>query len=282
MKHLATILLLICSLQLISQNESTNLKDISKYTSHNKGKLYVYWGGNRAHYSDSDIHFKGTNYDFILKDVASHDKPKGYHIDYINPTRMTIPQTNFRLGYFISDHYNISVGVDHMKYVMTRNVAVRMTGNINIEGSNYNGTYNNDYQVLSADFLKFEHTDGLNYINSEFSRVDDVGKYLFNWNSDKFQINITEGIGAGVLFPKTNTTWLGQERYDEFHISGYGLSVKGGLNFTFFKHFFIQNEIKGGYINMQDIRTTKSKSDRASQEFYFLQTNLVLGAIFTI
>jgi len=282
MKHSVTILLLICSLQLISQNESTNLKDISKYTSHNKGKLYVYWGGNRAHYSDSDIHFKGTNYDFILKDVASHDKPKGYHIDYINPTRMTIPQTNFRLGYFISDHYNISVGVDHMKYVMTRNVAVRMTGNINIEGSNYNGTYNNDYQVLSADFLKFEHTDGLNYINSEFSRVDDVGKYLFNWNSDKFQINITEGIGAGVLFPKTNTTWLGQERYDEFHISGYGLSVKGGLNFTFFKHFFIQNEIKGGYINMQDIRTTKSKSDRASQEFYFLQTNLVLGAIFTI
>jgi hypothetical protein len=33
---------------------------------------------------------------------------------------MTIPQTNFRMGYFISDHYSLAIGVDHMKYVLTK------------------------------------------------------------------------------------------------------------------------------------------------------------------
>jgi len=81
-----------------------------KYTAHNKGKFYIYWGGNRETFSKSDITFSGTGYDFTLQDVSAHDKPKGWHIDYINPARMTIPQTNFRIGYFINDKYNISIG----------------------------------------------------------------------------------------------------------------------------------------------------------------------------
>jgi hypothetical protein len=40
----------------------------------------------------------------------------------VNPARMTIPQTNFRLGYFINDHYS-SYWVDHMKYVLQNQVA---------------------------------------------------------------------------------------------------------------------------------------------------------------
>jgi hypothetical protein len=36
---------------------------------------------------------------------------------------MTIPQTNFRIGYFINDHYSIALGVDHMKYVAQNQVA---------------------------------------------------------------------------------------------------------------------------------------------------------------
>jgi hypothetical protein len=39
--------------------------------------------------------------------MVAHDKPKGWHVDYINPV-MTIPQTNFRIGYFINDHYSIA------------------------------------------------------------------------------------------------------------------------------------------------------------------------------
>lgn len=253
-----------------------------KYTAHNKGKFFIFWGGNRESYSKSDIHFKGEDYDFTLYDVEAHDKPKGWHCDYLNPARMTIPQTNLRIGYFISDHYNISIGVDHMKYVMYNDKRVNYSGYYPNAGS-YNENPTANELTLDEDFLLFEHTDGLNYINTEFSRVDDITPYLFKTlDTDKVQINVTEGLGAGFIYPRTNTTLLGKERYDEFHIAGYGLSAKAGLNFTFFKHFFVQTEFKGGYIDMNDIRTTASKADSAEQHFWFVQSVISVGGIFRI
>ena len=252
-----------------------------KYTAHNKGKFYIFWGGNRETYSKSDINFKGADYNFTIYDVEAHDKPKGWNLDYVNPTRMTIPQTNFRIGYFINDHYNISIGLDHMKYVMNNNKRVNYSGYYPNAGS-YDENPTNDQLTLTEDFLLFEHTDGLNYISTEVSRVDDISKYIGLTNTDKFQINITEGLGGGFIYPKTNTTLLGKDRYDEFHIAGYGLSAKAGLNITFFKYFFIQAELKGGYINMNDIRTTKDSIDKASQDFWFFQRTIAIGGIFRI
>jgi hypothetical protein len=281
--YLLNALFLLC---FFSQNSNAQeVKPLEKFTAHNKGKIYIYWGGNRGYYTKSDITFQGENYKFKIDDVTAHDKPKGWHIDYINPARMTIPQTNFRIGYFVSDKYNISFGVDHMKYVMTLNQTVNMNGEINLPlneaGSTYNGPYANTPMVMTEDFLKFEHTDGLNYVNTEITRVDDITK-IFGWNTDKVQLNTVLGGGFGLLYPKTNTTLLGKERHDDFHVSGFGTALKVGLNLTFFKYFFIQSELKGGYINMQDIRTTKSSADSASQDFNFLQTNIVFGGIFKI
>lgn len=252
-----------------------------KYTSHNKGKIYIFWGGNRDYYSKSDIHFTGENYDFTLNDVPAQDKPKGWHIDYLNPARMTIPQTNFRIGYFLTDKYNISLGVDHMKYVMPNNKVVGYSGNYPDRGS-YGEAISDGNVLLTEDFLKFEHTDGLNYVNVEFSRVDDFSKHLGITDTDKVQFNFTAGVGVGILYPKTNSTLMGKTRYDDFHISGYGLSAKAGLNVTFFKYFFLQTELKGGYINMGDIRTTPSKADKASQDFYFAETVIAIGGIFRL
>lgn len=257
-----------------------------KYTAHNKGKFFIYWGGNRESFSKSDIHFKGDDYDFTLYDVQASDKPKGWSIDYVNPARMTIPQTNLRIGYFINDHYNIAIGVDHMKYVMNQNQIATIGGVVGSSYPDHAGVYlpsgNNTIDLTDGTFLKFEHTDGLNYVHTEFSRVDDISKYFGIRNTDKFQINITEGVGGGVLYPKTNATLLGKDRHDDFHISGYGVSAKVGLNFTFFKYFFLQTEIKGGYIDMNDIRTTSSSSDKASQHFTFFQRIIAFGGIFRV
>lgn len=257
-----------------------------RYTSSNKGKIFLYWGGNRGDFSRSDINFRGKDYNFTLRDVEAQDKPKGYHIDYINPSRMTIPQTNFRLGYFFTDHYSVSIGVDHMKYVVTQNQLTNISGSINLSdtetGSSFNGEYNNDAIALTKDFLKFEHTDGLNYVNIEIGRTDDISSFFGIQNIDTFQINLTEGISGGVLYPKTKASVLGKRKHDDFHISGFGLSIKGGINFTFLKYFFIQGELKGGYLNMSDILTTHDTEDKASQNFLFLERIIVIGGVFRI
>jgi hypothetical protein len=276
-KLLITFSLLIFSIGFSQDSKPTS----GKYTAHNKGKMYIYWGGNRGSYTNSDIHFKGANYDFTLYDVEAVDRPKGWHIDYINPGRMTIPQTNFRVGYFINDHYNISIGVDHMKYVMVQNQSTRITGNY---PNLYNSTVINNGFVDLADesFLTFEHTDGLNYINSEFSRVDDISKLFKINDTDKIQISLTEGAGAGILYPKTNVKLMGKERHDDFNVAGYGISAKAGINITFFKHYFIQGELKGGYINMQNIKTTFDNTDSASQHFMFFERVIAFGGIFQL
>ena len=258
-----------------------------KYTAHNKGKFFVSWGGNRESYSKSDVTFRGKDYEFTVHDMSAHDKPKGWNVDYVNPARMTIPQTNLRFGYFFSDHYNVTIGVDHMKYVMTQNQTANVTGYVNLAadqtGSVHNDVYNNTpVNFTDETFLTYEHTDGLNYVNTEVSRFDDVSKWFRLPNIDKVQINLTEGLGGGILYPKTNTKLLGKDRHDDFHISGYGVSAKAGINVTFFKHFYVQGELKGGYINMQDIKTTASNDDSAFQDFFFFQRIIAFGGIFRI
>lgn len=280
-KTLFGSVIFLCSLNIVAQDSET-----TKYTASNKGKFFISWGGNRESFSKSDIRFKGENYDFTIKDVTAEDKPKGWHIDYINPGRITIPQTNVKIGYFVSDKYTVSFGVDHMKYVMKRNLNKIVDGYINLPasepGSIHNGTFDNENLFVSEDFLMFEHTNGLNYVYLEFARYDDISSIFNIQNTDKFQVNITEGIGGGILYPKTNTTLLEKDRYDEFNLAGYGVSVNAGLNLTFFKHFFMQLDLKGGFIDMPNIRTTSNTAESASQHFWYLQRIISFGGVFKI
>lgn len=240
-----------------------------------KGRFFIYWGWNRAAYSKSDIHFWGNNYNFTLHDTPAKDRQSPFSTRlYLNPSTMTIPQYNFRIGYFFNDHYNISFGADHMKYVMQNYYTVKMDGYIHDSGTKYDGYYSNADMVLAEDFLLFEHTDGLNYENFEVRRFDVV------LGRKNISLAFNEGFGVGFLLPKTNATLLNNERNDEFHLAGYGVSTVLAANLTFFQYFFVQMEWKGGFINMPNIRTTKYTSDQASQHFWFSQYNMVFGANF--
>ncbi|MDO3694633.1 hypothetical protein QVZ41_07215 [Wenyingzhuangia sp. chi5] len=268
------ILLLIVVATSAVQAQETEFK--------NKGKFYAYWGWNRAAYTQSDIHFKGPDYDFTLTDVVAKDRQTPFSVDkYINPANISIPQTNYGIGYFFNEHYSVFVGVDHMKYVTVQNQYMTIDGTIGASYPNYQGTYNGDVIQETDDFLKFEHTDGLNYIHVSLNRFDDISSN-FGIHSENFVINLTEGIGAGILMPRTNVTLLGKERHDDFHVSGYGISAQMGFNFVIYKYFFIQTDVRGGYINMPDIRTTYDKADSASQDFIYMQAAVMLGGRFKL
>lgn len=277
-------LFVFCNQCYSQENQIKTISSELNFKTKNKGKLYFYWGWNKAQYSYSDITFKGDGYNFTLSNVAAKDRQNPWDADlYLNPTNITIPQTIARVGYFFHDNWNLSIGFDHMKYVMVEQQAATIDGYIDLNDpiSEFNGVYNNEYIYIDEDFLEFEHTDGLNYINVEISRVDNLGDYL-KWNSKKIQLNLLESFGAGILYPKTNSTLLSKEKNDEFHLAGFGLSFKAGVNLTLFNHFFIQSEFKAGYIDMPNIRTTTSTADSASQEFFFFQRNISFGYIFQL
>ncbi len=260
-----------CSLVTFAQNSTTD----------NQGKFFAYWGWNRSAYTNSDISFKGSDYHFKLKSVVAKDRQTPFSGAYFNPSKITIPQYNFRVGYFFKPKYSISFGFDHMKYVMQQDQSVVINGTISGTATEYDGLYDNEVIQLKDQFLQFEHTDGLNYLNLELRRMDDFLGFS-KLNLKNIQISMFEGVGAGVLFPKSNVTLMNFDRNDQWHIAGYGLSLVAGLNVTFFRHFFVQGELKGGFINMPDILTTHFQADRARQNFFFLQGNTNFGVIFKI
>ena len=242
-----------------------------------KGSVYFYWGWNRAFYSPSTIHFSGNNYDFQLYDVVAVDRQSPFNAAlYFTPNKMTIPQYNARIGYYFKHDLQISLGVDHMKYVMLHDQPSTINGYIYNSNTSYDGVYVNEPITIAQDFLKFEHTDGLNYINAE------LRKSMRVLGVKHFQSTFLFGGGVGMLLPKTNTTLLANPRYDAFHLAGYGVNGVMSLQLNFFKYFFVQGEAKMGFIHMPDIRTTMNASDRASQMFLYNQFNVNFGVQFSL
>jgi hypothetical protein len=252
-----------------------------KIGNHQKGSFYAFWGWNRGYYSNSDVRFEGKDYDFTIKGMSASDRPTAIGIDpYLNPLDMTLPQTNFKVGYFFKDNYAISFGVDHMKYIMDQEQTAILDGYINV-GSEHDGIYDNASLNLGqyddsgeVTFLSFEHSDGLNYINVEINNFEEL--YAFTPN---FRASRIFGVGVGFLLPKTNAKLLQNERNDDFHLSGWGAHMKTGFELSYSSYFF-RSEVKLGYIDMPDIRTTQFTSDSASQHFTFTELNFLFGSYF--
>jgi len=144
-----------------------------------KGEFFLTCGYNWSWYSNSDIKFEGENYNFELKNVKAADKQTPFTFyNYFHPAHITTPQYNLRLGYYFSDHYSISLGLDHMKYIARSDQSLQIFGEIQNSGTIYDGVYNDEMILLEEGFLEFEHTDGLNYINAEVRRFDDLIQFI--------------------------------------------------------------------------------------------------------
>ena len=240
-----------------------------------KGSAMVFWGWNNSAYTNSDIRFKGDGYDFQLHDVVAHNRPTAFTWKkYFNPKNITIPQVNYRITYFPKDNVGITLAMDHMKYVMDQDQTVKFSGNIN-DPQYAAFVQNGQVDLNNGEFLTFEHTDGLNYINLG------IQKYVHLYNKKNFDVFWSYGLGAGALLPKSNVKLMGAERSDRFHLAGFGTDVRTNVSFVLWRHIVLQAEGKFGYINMPDIKTTlNNKPDKASQDFGFAQFNFGVGYTF--
>lgn len=249
-----------------------------------QGKWYAHWGYNVSGYAKSDINFNGKGYNFTLKDVVARDRPTPLSATYIDPTRISIPQFNFHFGYFIKDNYSISLGWDHMKYVVDVPQQVKISGYIDatisepaIPTGAYAGTYDNDDFTIQPDFLTFEHTDGFNYASVEVERYDDAWKA----KKGKMYLTMETGLGIGAVIPRTDVRLLEVGQNNFWNVAGWGISAKAGAKLFFNQHLFFQGSLKAGYTDLSNIRTTgRNDFDKAKQRITFLQNYWVLGYLF--
>lgn len=245
-----------------------------------KGSFFLYWGYNRACYSWSDIHFDGPGYDFTLRHVRAADRPSTFSAAlYFGPTTLWIPQYNYRAGWYFHDRWSVSLGLDHMKYVVRQGQTVTMDGHVDGTRSITYTTQEGSHDVqLEQDFLKFEHTDGLNLLSVDLDHYD----LLWESKSSKFRLRAFEGVHAGPVIPRSDVRLLGEGINNRFNVAGYGLGAQVGLQLNFLRHLFIRNTVKGGYIDLPHVLTTGNDEDHANQHFWFLQHSIVLGGQFRI
>jgi hypothetical protein len=272
-------ILLLFMVMLISTSWSQQTSKNNKRSTA-KGSMFFYWGYNRSVYSKSNLRFIGPGYDFTLKGVQAKDRPSEDIKTYVSLTDFTVPQFNFRIGYNIKKNWALSLGYDHMKYVMKAGPTYFLNGTINpgIDPvTNWSGTYNNEPVVTNGDTFHYENTNGLNYIHADISNVFKV------YQSDKGHVALTTlwGFGAGPVLSFNDFTFAGQKNMATVSISGFGVSAHAGLRAEFFRRVFIQTNLTAGFIDQVRVKTRPNDYDsHAKQVFVYSEGNIVIGALF--
>jgi hypothetical protein len=249
--------------------------------SYAQGNFFGYWGYNRSFYTKSDIQFFGSGYDFHLAGSVAKDNPSYQFKQYINPTTITVPQFNARFGYYFKDHYAISLGYDHMKYIFKDQNNVLLSGTIDPGVDNVTfgaGTYENKPVVTDRNTFHYENSNGLNYIRAELTRTDllfKVGK--------SFAITSNASFGTGVLLSYNDFTFAGQKDMVTISLSGFALSGHAALRFEFWNLLFLRTGVSGGYMNQLHVKTRPDDATAyARHQYGYLQFDTALGFQFFV
>jgi hypothetical protein len=240
-----------------------------------KGKLikgmYIQWGYNKEWYTKSTIHFKLDNGDnFKLIKAKAKDEP-GLDAILDRPKDISIPQYNYRLGFYINKSHtkSIELNFDHIKYIVQDGQNVRVKGMLGKQ------MVDADSILKPYEFLHFEHTDGgnllhLNYVQQNTIRTSKKTK--------RPVLNTIWKAGAGINIPRTDFMYYGDKFNNDFHVAGYNLSLEAGMRWYFSKRFFMEGTGKTGYVRYINAlaNTTKLKGNRVTHGFgYFELIGLV-------
>lgn len=238
-----------------------------------QGDFFIQVGFNWSSYGKSDINFDGPGYDFTLEDVKANDQPYKGSLQY-----------NIHAGYFITDNYSLSLGYDHMKYVMKIPQQLIMSGVIEAQVSSpsfpsgpYAGNYNSQSINVTPELVTLEYTDGFNYINARIQRFDDIWVSVNARNS----LALESGVGLGLIMPRADVKLFGVGMNNKLNVAGWGASAKAGLMFNFNKNIYFMASLEAGYANMDKIFTTgRNDFDKASQKLNFVQNTYLIGLRF--
>ena len=243
-----------------------------------KNAAYFTWGYNRSAYTLSDINFYGPDYSFIVKDAKAHDRPARKINEYFDPRKFTTPQFNVRFGWYYKFRWDISIGYDHMKYVMDDYQSLLINGVIEDEFNPLYGTYTDEDgpRLIKRSELHYENTNGLNYVSLALNNTAPI----YKTKNLKFAVLRRMGGGFGPVITQTDFTWDGVNHESRFKVAGFGISANAGLRFDFFNRFFFQSNWTAGWINLPKNNTIQSQQHFAKHNFFFAEWDLSMGLLF--
>lgn len=198
-------------------------------TSYKKGNFYFSWGYNKEWYTNSSIKVSqpslGNN--FTFKNVMASDKPGWNH--GLFGQAISIPQYNYRVGYFFKDDWAIEINFDHTKYQVNENQLLHVTGTI---GKHPVDTFMRNGPGL----LKYQLNNGANFFLFNLVHRKNLKALSFrNVNSSL----LLKG-GVGFMVPHVQNTIMGKDNDPGFQFGGLDIGTEAALRLTFFNHLYLE------------------------------------------
>ena len=223
-----TLLCLFSFASIAQQKDSTKHHGFFKFIKN--GSYYGSWGYNEESYTHSNLYVVqpsiGNNLEY--QNITAHDRI-GW--DNLFNNQPTIPQYNYRLGYFFNEKQDwaIELNFDHTKYVATQGYYVRVTGQLGGKSINKN-------VMISDSTLRYQLNNGANF-------------FLFNLVkrlrivSTKNKIFMMDGLlkaGVGPVIPHVDNQIFGNNNKHQFQFGGGNTGIEAAVKVTIFKHFYAE------------------------------------------
>jgi len=241
-----------------------------KWTRH--GNLYFAWGYNKEWYTKSDIHINtnisGEKAEYTLWNVNARD-----HIgwDELFHAQLTIPQYNYRIGYFFNKTQDLGVELsfDHTKFVVISPQTVHISGTSNGVAFDSTAHLYPDSTYGPKPFY-YQLNNGAN-----FFFVSLMKKFqLYKSHSGKIDFSYIAKGGVGWCIPHVQNVIFGNYNDPHFQFGGWDVSVESALRCVFFKYVYLDFAQRGTYASYSHLRIA---GGLAKQNFGCYELILTLG-----
>jgi hypothetical protein len=231
--------------------------------SNRKGEFYFSWGYNKEWYTRSNVHVEQPELgnDYTFKNVRAHDNP-GWNKGLFSKA-LTIPQYNYRLGYFFKDDLAIEINFDHTKYIIDQQ-EVRYKGRMD------NKPVDETVEWHQENGFHYFLNNGANFLL--FNIVKRWG--LYEHPTDKIRIDMLGKAGVGPVIPHVDNSLFGQQNNPDFQIGGWNVGVEQAIKATFYKYAYVEFAHKIDYARYAHLNVYKG---RARQAFGTYELILSLG-----
>jgi len=219
-----------------------------------RGEFYFSWGYNTEWYTKSNVKISqpdlGNKYTF--NKISGHDHP-GWDEGLFSKA-LTIPQYNYRLGYFFNDKHNLGfeINFDHTKFIFADQQA-HITGTMNGKGVDSNVNFsaaNGFYYYLNngANFLLFNIVKRWNTYSSHSKNV---------------KLDFLAKAGVGPVIPHVENSFFGNANEPDFQIGGWNMGVEGAARATFLRHIYLEFAGKLDYARYSNLKIYKGEASHA-------------------
>ena len=223
-------------------------------------EFFVSWGYNGDSYTKSDMHFSQPSLgnDFKLLSVEAHDSKAWTDLfDHA----LTVPQYNVRAGYFWNEKWGLELAMDHIKWIVTQDQSVRMTGTLN-------GAPVDTDVVLTEGVLKYQLNNGANPVF-----VNLVRRYrLAGQHGRTGYLTFLAKAGGGFAVPHTENTLFGVNNEAGFQFfQGWNLDAVAAARVHMYKGLYFEFEEKFVYARYFGVNIDRGKAGHSvkAAEFAF-------------